>query len=118
MKFTRLVPMLWVGDIEQTIAFYRDVRGLECTNQMEGWAWLANHNIELMISLANQHEPLDKPQFTGSFYFHLDDVDGLWERLKDKVPIVYPIENFSYGMREFAIRDNRGYILQFGSPIE
>ena len=32
----------------------------------------------------------------------------------DKVPIVYPTENFSYGMREFAVRDNSGYILQFG----
>ena len=38
--------------------------------------------------------------------------------LKDKVRIVYPIENFSYGMREFAIRDSGGYILQFGKPIE
>ena len=106
------------GDIEQIIAFCRDVLGFACTNQMKGWACLANHRVGLTISLPNQHEPLDKPQFTGSFYFHPNDVDGLWERLKDKVPIVYPIENFSYGMREFAIRDNSGYILQFGRPIE
>jgi hypothetical protein len=33
-------------------------------------------------------------------------------------PVVYPIEDFSYGMREFAIRDNSGYILQFGKPTE
>jgi hypothetical protein len=72
-----------------------------------------------MISLPNQHEPFDKPQFTGSFYFHPDDVDVFWERSEGgKVPIVYPIENFSYGMRESAIRDNSGYILQFGRPIE
>jgi len=29
--------------------------------------------------------------------------------------VVYPIESFDYGMREFAIRDNNGYILQFGA---
>jgi hypothetical protein len=56
--------------------------------------------------------------FTGSLYFHPEDVDSPEERPKDKVPIVYPIENFSYRMREFAIRDNSGYILQFGAPIE
>jgi len=83
MKSTPLVPMLWVGDIEQTIAFYRDVLGFACTNQMKGWACLANHRVELMISLPNQHEPFDKPQFTGSFYFHPDDVDVLWGRLKE-----------------------------------
>jgi len=31
--------------------------------------------------------------------------------------IFYPIENFDYGMREFAIRDNNGYILQFGKEM-
>ena len=36
---------------------------------------------------------------------------------KTKQTIVYPIENFYYVMREFAIRDNNGYILQFGQEI-
>jgi uncharacterized glyoxalase superfamily protein PhnB len=118
MKLSRLVPMLWVSDTEKTIAFYRDVLGFECANRSEGWACLVKDNVELMISLPNQHEPFDRLLFTGSFYFQADDVDGLWERLKDKAPIVYPIENFEYGMREFAIRDNSGYILQFGRPME
>jgi uncharacterized glyoxalase superfamily protein PhnB len=48
----------------------------------------------------------------------LDDVDGLWQQLKHKTTIVYPLENFFYGLREFAIRDNNGYLLQFGSEIE
>jgi hypothetical protein len=34
-----------------------------------------------------------------------------------EVTIVYPLEDFPYGMREFAIRDNNGYILQFGQEI-
>jgi len=39
------------------------------------------------------------------------------EAQKQNKTIVYPIENFYYGMREFAIRDNNGYILQFGQEI-
>jgi uncharacterized glyoxalase superfamily protein PhnB len=57
------------------------------------------------------------PLFTGSLYFRTDDVDGLWQRLKDKARICYPIDNFEYGMREFAIYDNNGYLLQFGQPL-
>jgi len=37
--------------------------------------------------------------------------------LKDKVEVCYGIENFHYGMREFAIYDNNGYLLQFGQDV-
>jgi uncharacterized glyoxalase superfamily protein PhnB len=87
------------------------------TGWRDGHVW-STTKVELMVSLPNHHETLEKLGFTGSFYFHPENVDSLWEQLKDKVPIVYPIENFSYGMREFAIRDSSGYILQFGKPIE
>jgi uncharacterized glyoxalase superfamily protein PhnB len=102
---------------EQTIAFYRELLGFECINRMEGWALLRRDSVELMLSLPNAHEPFDKIQFTGSFYFHPDEVDEFWRQIKDKAVVVYPLEDFDYGMREFAIRDNNGYILQFGQEI-
>ena len=51
---------------------------------------------------------------TGSLYIYPDNVDEVWELLKDKAIIEYPIENFDYGIREFAIRDCNGYLVQFG----
>lgn len=33
-------------------------------------------------------------QFTGSLYLTVDDVDNLWESLKDNVKICYEIETF------------------------
>src|SRR5690242_2410822 len=77
MKLNRVVPTLWVVDIEQTVTFYRDVLGFECPNRMEGWACLVNHEVELMVSLPNHHELFGKPGFSGSFYFHPEDVDSL-----------------------------------------
>ncbi len=47
---------------------------------------------------------------TGSLYFKTDDVDALWLRLKDRCKVEYPLEDFDYGMREFAIRDNSDYL--------
>lgn len=118
MKLATLTPTLWTDDILKTIAFYRDLLGFRCTSEMEGWACLERDGIEIMISSPNQHEPYERPQFSGSFYFRCDEVDVLWNQLKDKATVVYPIEDFEYGMREFAIRDNNEYILQFGKEIE
>jgi uncharacterized glyoxalase superfamily protein PhnB len=117
MKVNRIVPMLWTNDHDASIAFYRDLLGFECANRIEGWAVLKKDTVELMLSLPNAHESFDKIQFTGSFYFHPDNLEALWQQLKDKATIVYPIEDFNYGMREFAIGDNNGYILQFGYEI-
>jgi len=117
VKLNRLVPTLWTNDLDQTVTFYQQLLGFECVNRLEGWALLKKDAVELMLSLPNAHEPFDKIQFTGSFYFHPDNVVELWQTLKDKATVVYPLEDFDYGMREFAIRDNNGYILQFGQEI-
>ena len=117
MKLKNVRPVLAVNNIDDTVRFYRDVLGFECANRMDGWAALCKDSVEVMISLPNAHEPFEKPTLTGSIYFNTSDVDALWEQIKDKARVVYPIENFFYGMREFAIRDNNGYILQFGQEI-
>lgn len=116
MTLKSVAPVLWTEHLAPTIDFYRDVLGFRCIADLEGWACLERDGIELMISLPNKHEPFEAPRFTGTFYFRCDDVDSLWERLKNR-SVVYPIETFDYGMREFAIRDNNGYILQFGSEV-
>jgi uncharacterized glyoxalase superfamily protein PhnB len=78
---------------------------------------LHKDEVELALSLPNAQEPFDRIQFTGSFYFHPDNVEELWQHLKGKATIVYPLEDFDYGMGEFAIRDNNGHIRQFGQEI-
>ena len=117
VEFQAIRPMLAVNSIDDTILFYCNTLGFECVNRLDGWAALQKDKVELMISLPNAHEPFEKPTLTGSLYFNTADVDILWNEIKDKVSVVYPVENFFYGMREFAIRDNNGYILQFGQEI-
>ena len=120
MKINAVVPVLWVADIPATLRFYQEVLGFACASQAEGWACIERDGVELMLSAPNAHYSFDKPKFTGSFYFRLDtprQVDEFWQQVKDKAATVYPIENFDYGMREFAINDNNGFILQFGAEL-
>jgi len=121
MKLNAIVPVLWVADIPATLQFYKEVLGFACTAQADSWACLERDGVEIMVSAPNAHYPFDKSHFTGSFYFKLEtvnQVDELWQQVKDKATVVYPIEEFDYGMREFAVNDSNGFILQFGAAIQ
>jgi uncharacterized glyoxalase superfamily protein PhnB len=118
MKLLGVTPMLTVTAIEPAVAFYRDVLGFRVVSSMEGWAAIERDGVEVMFALPNAHTPFDAPRFTGSLYFRVDDVDALWAQLKDRARVEYALETFHYGMREFAIRDTSGFLLQFGQPTE
>jgi uncharacterized glyoxalase superfamily protein PhnB len=109
--------MLRTWDLPGTIEFYRQVLGFECDASEPGWASLSCGPVSLMLAGPNQHEGDVAPAFTGSLYFRVADVDGLWARLKVQARVCYLIETFAYGMREFAIYDNNGYLLQFGQAV-
>ena len=119
MTLQKLIPILYTEQLKETVDFYEHTLGFTCVAQQDNWEWaqLQLDSVELMLSKPNQHFSFDKPSFTGSFYIKTDKVDELWEKLKNHVKVCYPIENFSYGMREFAIYDNNGYIIQFGQEI-
>jgi uncharacterized glyoxalase superfamily protein PhnB len=53
------------------------------------------------------------PQFTGTIYFDVDDVDGLWDAVRLTADVVWPISDMEYGTREFGVRDPDGYVLAF-----
>ncbi|HLZ00463.1 MAG TPA: VOC family protein [Candidatus Angelobacter sp.] len=108
VKMKAVIPMLTVANLEDTITFYHDLLGFECVGYVDDWAAMRNGETEVMISLPNAHVPFEKPVFTGSLYFRPGNVDALWELLHGKTTVVYPLENFFYGMREFAILDNNG----------
>ncbi len=118
MKFKSLQPILWTENLDETIGFYLHILGFSLNERNDDWQWasLQKDGIQIMISKPNQHEKLNGIGFSGSFYFNVENVDEVWENLKTKANICYEIETFEWGMREFAIYDNNGYILQFAQP--
>lgn len=117
MSLQKLTPMLTVTAIEPAVAFYRDVLGFSVVARADAWAAVALDQVEVMFALPNAHVPFAKPHFTGSLYFRTSDVDALWAQLKDQCRVEYAPETFPYGMREFAVYDNSGYLLQFGQEV-
>jgi uncharacterized glyoxalase superfamily protein PhnB len=116
MRIESVMPVLTVPDVAEAVAFYGQL-GFQVTKQMEGWAMLAHGEVEIMFSKPNDFMPHDKPLLTGSLYFKVDQVDPLWEKMKDKARVSYPLQDFGYGTKEFAIIDPNGYLIQFAQAI-
>lgn len=120
MKYTELRPIIRTDKMDETIEFYTTVLGFTCTEKNDDWGWanLRKDGVEIMLGKPDEHSPFDKPLFTGSFYINTDNADAVWEMLKDKVKVCYEPETFDWGMKEFGIYDNNGYLIQFGENIE
>ena len=120
MKVKQLTPMLATTDLKKTIEFYETNLGFECRGVYPNtahpcWASLWNGATEIAFSVPEKNI---EPSMTGSIYLTVENVDKLWEDLKNKVEITYSPDNFDYGMREFGIKDCNGYLLHIGENIE
>jgi hypothetical protein len=50
-------------------------------------------------------------------YAYTEDVDDLYDRIKDRVEIVEGPHNMFYGMREIIVRDLNGFWITFGQQL-
>ena len=114
MGMRSLTPMLQTSDMDRTIAWYGDVLGFRCVGRMDGWCRLEQGGVSLMF-MKNDH--VGAPHATATQYIYVDDLDALWEALKDRITPEWGPELMPYGMREFAIKDPDGYYLSFGEQV-
>lgn len=127
-KLRFLSPILWTKDLEETISFYQSVLGFKKQTQFPDFVSLTRDKVELMFVLPEEppedcKDPNDKeeffprPKLTGSIYITTENVDELWEHVKDKATIESEISDRQYMMRDFSILDNNGYEIVFGEDI-
>ena len=109
--------VLTTEDVARSVKFYAEQLGFTCTLQLEGFARVRLGAADIMLALPNAHVPWKGASFTGSIYLDVDNVDELWETLKDRVRVAYPIETMEYGLREFGVLDDNGYGLNFAQPV-
>jgi catechol 2,3-dioxygenase-like lactoylglutathione lyase family enzyme len=120
-EFLKVVPILKVSDLQKSVEFYTGVLGFtivwRAANDGGGENCMMQAGpTELLLSTGSQLG--DKPQFTGTLYFQMSGVQELFERIKNQVEIVWPLETMDYGQKEFGIRDGDGYTLAFAEPLE
>ncbi|MEP7320878.1 MAG: bleomycin resistance family protein [Saprospiraceae bacterium] len=93
--------------------------GFTCDAYEESWGWasLSLDTVSIMFTNPNPHRKLEKAIMSGSLYIRTNAVEAWWEKLKSACSVCYELEKFDYGMHEFAVYDNNGYLLQFGQEV-
>jgi uncharacterized glyoxalase superfamily protein PhnB len=120
-----LSPNIYVNDVSSTMTFYRKL-GFEAVMMVpEGaekpvWAMMQNGNVTMMFESFNNIEgrlPEISRESGGSllFYIKVQDIDALFESVKDQVTVLQDPQKTFYGATEFVIKDCNGYVLTFAS---
>ncbi|MEM8781242.1 MAG: GNAT family N-acetyltransferase [Planctomycetota bacterium] len=114
---SRSEPIFAVRDVNETLAFYRDVLG-------GGGEWTYGDppgfgGVRLgSVQLCFQRQPEVAGKIEGLEHFlFAEQIDALYEQhAAAGAPIVEPIENKPWGLREYVVRDPNGYRLRIHGP--
>ena len=109
--------MIHVPDVQATVDWYRDI-GFDVveTHGHEGeglsFAIVAFGSAEVMFNEGGRTSTERRREV--DLYVYADDVDEIYQRLKDRVEIVEALHDTFYGMRELIIRDLNRFWITFG----
>jgi len=123
MIFKHVILHLSVKDVKKSLEFYTSLLEFRLEfiqndkNENPSFAILKRDNVELMIAdkALMQHDLRGFEKISASviFYIEMDDPDELYFKVKDKAFVLRPIEDTSWGTREFWITDVDNYIFSF-----
>ena len=118
MALWAAVPVLSVDDLAGALDYYQRVLGFQ-----KGWTWgdplelasVCRDRVELNLAQRGKLGPAGASQI----YLQLIGIDAIWDEVtRAGATVKEPIADRVYGMRDFAIYDESGNVIDFGEPIE
>jgi predicted enzyme related to lactoylglutathione lyase len=117
VKIDSVSPILTVHDLSQAMAFYQRVLGFDLA-----WSWgapaeiaaVCRDNVEITLT-----QRVDaKPAGSSHIYLNTSGIDAYYAQIEQAgAPILVPIGDRPYGMRDFRIADPSGNELSIGQPV-
>lgn len=115
----KVIPMIHVPDVRATIDWYKSLDfTVVDTNEDDGqidWAMLTFGDSAVMFNAGGRRTTADRREV--DLYVHADNVDELYDRLRERVEVRENLHDTFYGMREFIIRDLNGFWVTFGQEV-
>jgi uncharacterized glyoxalase superfamily protein PhnB len=108
-------PIFQVANLDRSIAFYTRVMGFELA-----WSWgtppdkagVCRDSIEIMLEVAAQPR-------TSHVYVQVNGVDEYFANVTAAAaPVIYPLADRIYGMRDGRVADPDGNHINLGERIE
>ncbi len=117
---TKIVPMIRVQDVKATVDWYVSIGfRFHRWNDEDGemnWASVSLDGSDVMFQLGGK--PSDAWRREVDLYIHVEDVEEVARRIRDKVDVVEDVHDTFYGMREFILRDVNRFWVTFAQPLE
>jgi catechol 2,3-dioxygenase-like lactoylglutathione lyase family enzyme len=111
----QLVVEVFVRDLARSVAFYTDL-GFELRRRTPGFAELAWDDHLLFLDERPDVAPSPAP--AANVRVMVPDVDARWRRAHAAgLPVVRPIGDREYGLRDFTVADPDGFGVRFASPL-
>jgi catechol 2,3-dioxygenase-like lactoylglutathione lyase family enzyme len=119
--FRRVTPRLPVADLGRSLAFWRDVLGFDVDvlwpEREPTFAILERDQASIGLFSLGPHHGRGTIGY-AEIYLEAEDVRELHDTLRGQLPIEWGPEVYSYGRREFAVRDPDGYLVIFTEPTD
>jgi len=126
--FVDVIPNLVVSDVGRSMAFYRDVLGFTVTQTVPEkapfvFAWMQRGPVVIFLNdqaVAKKDMPAVGTRPLGgslTIYISVKGIDALHASIATRATVTMPLTTMPYGMREFAVKDPDGYILQFAEDV-
>ena len=122
VKLRELCPLLFVQDIQRSIAFYCQTLGFNLARQAGSggsvfWCMLERDVCSLMLQQAEAEDGSPVGRGRGViFYFVCDDADHMHAELTARGLTLAAPKTAYYGMRQVTVPDPDGYQLCFENP--
>lgn len=116
-----LIPSFPVSDINRAVEFYQEMLGFELV-RITGKddvtrAFLRAGALRIILRSASGESTVDYRHINVEdrimLHIPIEDVRGLYQRIKGKVPMVRDLEPRLFGLFEFTIEDMDGILLTF-----
>ena len=113
----RVTPMIHVPDVAATVDWYRDIGfTVDATYGHDGgglsFAVLSFGSSQVMFNQGGR--PSKQERREVDLYVYANNIDKIYEGLKDRTDVIDGPHDTFYGMREFIMRDCNRFWITFG----
>ncbi len=123
-----LSPNLMVEDVNKSIEFYQKYLGFQVLATVPetgnfDWAMIMRDKVTIMLhlkkSMQSEYPTFEAKPVGGAIvlYTTINHLDKLYEALQGENFVIKEKHQTFYGMKEFSIRDNDGYIITFAERM-
>jgi uncharacterized glyoxalase superfamily protein PhnB len=121
-KLITLAPQFLVLDLQIACAFYVEKLGFRVAFTYDDfYAGVERDGIMIHLKLSDTPDPSRQAKQRDDHldvYITVDDVAALYAEYQSRgVVFAQPLEAKPWGMREFVVWDNSGFILHFGQDV-